>query len=97
MEALDRKEREANLVILGVSDGKNAFDGAASNDDKFEKIWMQIGVEGVAATHRWLGERTDQRSHPLLVTLQDKSMSGRILIKLRIFQTPGDLFPEDFS
>ena len=96
MEALDCKERESNLVILGVPDGENAFDGAVSDDTKLEKIWTQIGVEGIAATHHRLGERNDQRSQLLLVTLQDKSMCGRILDRAKNLKTSGNLFRKIF-
>ncbi|MPC40761.1 hypothetical protein E2C01_034328 [Portunus trituberculatus] len=37
IESLDRKEREANLVILGVPDEREALDGAVTDGDKLNK------------------------------------------------------------
>ena len=72
LEALDRKERAANLVILGVPDYEEVFDGETSDESKLNKIWTKIGAGSVNATHRRLGQRNIQRSRPILVTLQDK-------------------------
>ena len=47
LESLDRKEREANLVILGVPDEDEALDCATTDDDKLKKVWATMGVDAV--------------------------------------------------
>ena len=92
LEALDRKERAANLVILGVPDYEEVFDGETSDESKLNKIWTKIGAGSVNATHRRLGQRNIQRSRPILVTLQDKNERLNILDRARNLKTSGELF-----
>ena len=92
LEALDRKEREANLVVLGVPDYEEDFDGASSDESKLSKIWTQIGVGDVTTTHRRLGQRNNQRSRPILVTLQDKNERVNILDRAKHLKTCHELF-----
>ena len=92
LEALDRKEREANLVVLGVPDYEEDFDGASSDESKLSKIWTKIGVGDVTTTHRRLGQRNTQRSRPILVTLQDKNERVNILDRAKHLKTSGELF-----
>ena len=91
LEALDRKEREANLVVLGVPDYEEDFDGASSDESKLSKIWTKIGVGDVITTHRRLGQRNTQRSRPILVTLQDKNERENILDRAKHLKTSGEL------
>ena len=44
LETLDRKERESNLVILGVPDGNETLDGVATDKNKLRKIWEKVEV-----------------------------------------------------
>lgn len=44
LEAVDRRERETNLVILGVPDQNESLEGATANGDKLKIIWRKIGV-----------------------------------------------------
>lgn len=96
LEVLDRKEREANLVILGVPDEHEALDGAVTDDDKLEKIWEKVGVNNVAGTHRRLG-RSDgdgsaRRCRPILLMLQDKTLRTHILDQAKNLKSSGDAF-----
>ena len=44
LEAIDRREREANMIVTGVPDEHEALDGTTSDtDDKLNKIWSVIG------------------------------------------------------
>ena len=87
LETLDRKEREANIVILGVPDENEALDGAVTDEDQISKIWSKIGVDGVAGDHRRLGSGARQggasvlppRRRPILLTLRDKNQRTSIL------------------
>ncbi len=39
LEYLDKKEREGNVVILGVPDDQESLEGATSDEEKLDKIW----------------------------------------------------------
>ena len=41
LETPDRKEREKNIVVLGVPDGKEALDSAVTDIDELEKVWRR--------------------------------------------------------
>ena len=68
LEALDQKEGEASIVVLGVPDENEALDGATTDQEKLNKIWNKVGVRGVEDTHLPLGRRinaTEEPSHPV--------------------------------
>ena len=44
LEILDRKERENNLIVTGVSDENESLEGGTSDEDKLRKIWAKVGV-----------------------------------------------------
>lgn len=96
LESLDRKEREANLVILGVPDEYESLDGAVTDEDKLKKIWAKVGVDNVVGTHRRLGrsdgDGTARRCRPILLTLRDKTVRGHILDYAKNLKTSGDTF-----
>ncbi len=48
------KEREGNVVILGVPDDQESLEGATTDEETLDKIWTAVGVDGVAGTHRRL-------------------------------------------
>lgn len=39
LEALNRREREANIVVLGVPDDNEAMEGATTDQEKLNRIW----------------------------------------------------------
>ena len=39
---LDRKERENNLVILGMPDEQESLDGKTTDKEKIEKKWLML-------------------------------------------------------
>ena len=47
---LDRKEREANIVVLGFPNEGEALDGVVTDTDKLEKVWEKVGVVSVVST-----------------------------------------------
>lgn len=90
LEALDRREREANIVVLRVPDDNEAMEGATTDQEKLNRLWTKSGLSGVAASHRRLGgnvrtvdESTPGRSRPILHTLQNKDQSPNILDSAR--------------
>ncbi len=47
LEALDRKERESNVVVLGLPDEGQELEGATSDAEKLTRIWNKMDLAGV--------------------------------------------------
>ena len=52
LEMLDRKEREKNVVVLGLPDEGEAFDGAVTDAEKLTKVRYKMEVGAVERQHR---------------------------------------------
>lgn len=91
LENIDRKERETNLVVLGVPDEQESMDGARNDSDKLEKIWTVIGEDTEVRSYRRLGRPTqgNNRSRPILVVVRSKSDRDKILEKARRLKDSG--------
>lgn len=104
LETLDRKEREANIVILGVPDENEALDGAVTEEEKITKIWSEVGVAGVMGTHRRLGGSArptatgaqSPRRRPILFTLANKHQRTLILQNAKHLKDAGDNYSKIF-
>ncbi|KAG0730154.1 hypothetical protein GWK47_028854 [Chionoecetes opilio] len=96
LEALGRKERRANVVILGVPDEQESLSGAVNDADKLNKVWQILGVNNVAGAHRRLGDTaqggTNRRCRPILLMLQDESQRQHILEQAKKLKTAGEAF-----
>lgn len=46
LEAVDKRERETKLVILGVPDEQEVLDEATSDTEKLRKVWSEVGEVG---------------------------------------------------
>ena len=44
LEQLDRKERECNIVLLGVPEDTESLGGATTDVDKIKKVWDTAGI-----------------------------------------------------
>ena len=44
LEQVDRRERERNIVLLGVPDDNEALDGATEDVEKIKKVWSAAGI-----------------------------------------------------
>ena len=55
LEHLDRKDRESNVVLMGVADEGVSLEGATNDGQKLQKIWATIGEEVVHRSYRRLG------------------------------------------
>lgn len=61
LEVLDRREREANVVILEVPNEHEELDGVVMDQDKINKIWMKwVCLVWVARTAGW-GRQVERR------------------------------------
>lgn len=99
LENIDRKEREKNIVILGVPDENEALEGAVTEEDKLSKIWVKVGVVNVLGSHRRLGNNNNNnnntgtpRRRPILLTLEDKDQRSKILENASKLKTSGEIY-----
>ncbi|KAG0714753.1 hypothetical protein GWK47_013526 [Chionoecetes opilio] len=96
LEALERKERRANVVILGVPDEQESLSGAVNDADRLNKVWEILGVNNAAGAHRRLGGTaqggTNRRCCPILLMLQDESQRQHILEQAKKLKTAGEAF-----
>ena len=92
MESLDRREREANVIILGVPDEGEALEGAVTDNDKIGKVWAAIDAGHVNGTLRRLGryDATNHRCRPILLTLSDKTSRSGLLDLARKLKECGE-------
>ena len=92
LEHLDRKDRESNVVLLGIPDEGSTLEGATNDGQKLQKIWETIGEEVNHRSHRRLG-RLDQhstRNRPLLVVLDSKTSRDKVLEKAKKLKESGE-------
>ena len=83
LEQIDRKERETNMVVLGVPDEQETLEGATRDEDKLHKIWHVIGANTAIRSHRRLGrnESGSTRKRPILVVAGSKDDRDSTLAK----------------
>lgn len=97
LEAIDRREREKNIVITGVPDENEALDEATSDEGKLHKIWSKVGVNEAIQSHRRLGTAVfDNRRRAILLTVDNKEIRDRILEKARQLKQAGREYEKIF-
>ena len=91
MERADQKERETNLIVLGVPDTHESLDGATSDDNKVAKVWSAAGVNVPIKSSRRLGRARSPAAggrgdaparpccRPLLVTVASREQRDEVL------------------
>lgn len=95
LENLDRKERECNLVILGVPEEQESLDGATNDTDKIQKVWGTIGVVDQMCALRRLGNASvvaGNRKRPILITLSSRNARDAALDKAKKLKSSGDQY-----
>lgn len=91
LEMLDRRERETNVVVLGLPDEGEALDGAVTDVEKLVHLWGKMEVGDVDCQHRRLGTAGGGgRKRPLLLTIRDKDTRLRILANSKKLKTAGE-------
>ena len=89
-ETIDRKERETKMVVLGVPDEAEDLAGAATDEQKIEKIWRVLGDVRIRG-HRRLGRRdaNNTRNRPFLVEVEARQVCDAVLGKTRKLKEKG--------
>ena len=81
LEQLDRKERECNIVILGVPEGAEALDGATNDDAKVKKVWEAAGITCNVKSAKRIGNPDKRR--PILVVVNSREDRDAALDKAK--------------
>ena len=90
---MDRKERENNVVLLGISDHQESLDGATSDETKVKKVLEKAGASGELRAVRRLGSsNSGQRRRPILVTLASRDERDTVLNKAKRLKTCEELY-----
>ena len=79
LESLDVREREKNVVIMGILETPDAL--GDSDEPKVQKVFDEIDVqipEGSFETKR-LGKPNERNKRPILVSFSDKSFRQKVL------------------
>ena len=71
LERIDRKERECNLIILGVPENSEALCGATNDTDKLKKVWETAGITCNIKSFKRIGN--PDRRRPLLVVVDSRN------------------------
>ena len=94
LEAIDRKERECNLVLLGVPDDNEALDGATTDRDKVDKLWEATRTSCRVTSMRRLGKAgdagQDRRRRPILVTVASREDRDSVLAVAKHLKTANE-------
>ena len=78
---MDRKERECNLVVLGVPEGAEALDGATNDNDKVKKVWEAAGITCNIKSSKPIGKPEIRR--PILVVVNSREDRDAALDKAK--------------
>lgn len=93
MEMIDRKEREKNLVVLGLPDENESLQGATEDAKKIEKVWKKIEADpDQIESCRRLGVRRGNRPRPMLIIMKTRNAKENVLGKARALKSAGDNF-----
>ena len=88
LERQDSKERECNLVILGVPEANESLDGATSDRDKINKIWEAAGIRSNVKSIRRIGSNHDgSRRRPIIAEVESKTDKDTALDKGKDLKT----------
>ena len=94
LEKINRKERDTNIVVLGVPDDQTALDGATNDAGKLNKVWEVLEDNTEIRSHRRLGRHDpgSTRTRPILVTVASKDARDKVLERTPKLKTRGGAF-----
>lgn len=87
LESIDRKDREVNLIVLGVPEDGEPVDGADNDEAKLVNIWGKINETGARVFHKRLGKTVQQnKKRPILVRVRSKDLRDSVLEKAKVLK-----------
>ena len=72
LERQDSKERECNLVILGIPDDNESLDGAATDSEKLKKVWDAAGIQSEVKSWRQIGRYENSKKRPIIAVVNSR-------------------------
>ena len=87
LEQLDRKERECNLVILGVPEDNEALEGATTDEEKVKKVWEKAGIICDIKSTQRLGRPGGPRRRPVLAVVESRANRDTALEKAKTLKS----------
>ena len=90
LEKQDSKERECNVVILGVPEDNESLDSATSDRDKISKVWEAAGISSNVKSIRRIGTHDGSRRRPIIAEVDSKSERDTALVKGKDLKTHGN-------
>lgn len=100
LESLDRKERECNLIVMGVPEHHEALDGATTDQGKITKVWEAARATCRVKSVRRLGKPTSagqgERRRPILVTVKSQEERDATLAVAKHLMSAGERYKKVF-
>lgn len=100
LESLDRKERECNLIVMGVPEEHEALDGATTDQSKIVKVWEAARATCEVKSVRRLGKAAaagqGERRRPILVTVESREERDATLAVAKHLKTAGERYKRVF-
>ena len=78
LEAVDRRERETNIIVTGVPNENEALEEATTDDNKLSVIWTKVEAVEEIKEHRRLETKVDNRRRPILITVSSKQARDKV-------------------
>ena len=92
LEQIDRKERECNIVILGVPEDGAPLDDATNDCDKVKKIWNAASITTEMKSLRRLGRPDSNKKRPILVVVPSRGDRDSVLEKAKELNDAGEVY-----
>ena len=80
-ERQDSKERECNLVILGVPEDNESLDGATTDSEKLKKVWNAAGIQSEVKSWRRIGRHENSKKRPIIAVVNSREERDSALVK----------------
>ena len=97
MERIDRKERECNIIVLGVPDEHLALDGVTNDQAKVRRVLEAAGADVEVRSVRRLGAVAQaDKSRPILVSVSSRDQRDSTLEKAKVLKNKSLPFQKIF-
>lgn len=100
LESLDRKERECNLIVMGIPEDNEALDGATTDREKLAKVWETARATCRVKSMRRLGRPAvagqGERRRPVLVTVESREDRDATLAVAKHLKSAGERYKKVF-
>ena len=90
------KDRERNLVILGILEDPEALEGATTDIDKLKKVWDAAGITCSIKSIQRLGQTGGSRRRPVLAVVESRADRDTTLEKAKNLKTSTETYKRIF-